>query len=994
MPASEENDHTKGAMIALVPAAKDAERLAIDGGEPAEQLHCTLLFLGDDASAYDKEARKAITEAADEFATMLGPIEAKIFGAAHWNGDGDKSSWVWSVGDTGEGESSDYGEGLQSAMSLAADVMLQSGVYQEMPVQHSPWVAHICAVYSDDATLLPELEKRLGPLVFDRLRISFGNEDHDVLLESSSQAVSAGGALRRAPTVNEIACRVDFNAVHRAWESATDTAVSALTDAVGGWKRAIHAQIVKDLSSGRPEALTDLTLSTTHAAMELERLMVGHAQRCGTEMQREAERQGVKVPKWSLPDDAMTASVGGRRLLSVVAHLTSDLVAAGVLQSAKRKLTGLLSISDSPQHIAAEVDKDLASSEDTGVRSAVGSAMTAAQNVGRRAVLEVTEPARYYASEILDKKTCDPCKDADGEEFISLEVAIKAYPVMGYKDCVGARHGNSCRGMIIASWSDSGTASASGYSDGSEDNGMPWHVAKSSECESDKPWAVIKDADDSVVGCHETEESANEQVAALYAEEKASGGKESTANTSTLADKKQCPPGMVLDEDTGECVKSSESMAARQEPDPAIAMEKGKTAPWRGPLAIEGADTGDGRQFDVGSLFWSEDIKPGEMPLRWNKEDSHGGEPRTLAVNVGRIDRVWREEETGMIMGEGLLNLAVEDGRTAHGMVKDGFLRGVSVDVDSVKRADMELIWPETDPKSGSEETDVFDQIFAEPEKVIYHNGRIRAATLVDIPAFVEAYIELLDENGEVLSRSEPEESLVSSAKTRTRSHPAMSRLWTPPAAWFRNPELSFYSGIVVTDQGRVYGHAAPWNSCHIGIDGSCVQAPHESEHPYYMTGETVCDDGSRVAVGQITVGTGHAPLTWSMKDAVEHYDNTGTVVADVAVGNDAHGIWVAGAVREKADPLSVYELRASGRVSGDWRRVGGKLRLVGLLGVNVAGFLEEDKMRTLVSSGNTQALVAAGSPREQWSTSQQSIEQWAMRVVMGMLRRRVHPEA
>jgi HK97 family phage prohead protease len=48
---------------------------------------------------------------------------------------------------------------------------------------------------------------------------------------------------------------------------------------------------------------------------------------------------------------------------------------------------------------------------------------------------------------------------------------------------------------------------------------MPWHAAKSDQCPASKPWAVIKNADGKVVGCHETQESANKQVAALYANE-------------------------------------------------------------------------------------------------------------------------------------------------------------------------------------------------------------------------------------------------------------------------------------------------------------------------------------------------------------------------------------------------------------------------------------------------------------------------------------------
>lgn len=51
---------------------------------------------------------------------------------------------------------------------------------------------------------------------------------------------------------------------------------------------------------------------------------------------------------------------------------------------------------------------------------------------------------------------------------------------------------------------------------------MPWHVAKSEKCSVSKPWAVIKDSDDSVAGCHATEDAAKSQLAALYASEQRS----------------------------------------------------------------------------------------------------------------------------------------------------------------------------------------------------------------------------------------------------------------------------------------------------------------------------------------------------------------------------------------------------------------------------------------------------------------------------------------
>lgn len=54
---------------------------------------------------------------------------------------------------------------------------------------------------------------------------------------------------------------------------------------------------------------------------------------------------------------------------------------------------------------------------------------------------------------------------------------------------------------------------------------MPWHTAKDSRCPSDKPWAVVKDSDGSVVACHISEEAAQKQVAALYINVEDAGGK-------------------------------------------------------------------------------------------------------------------------------------------------------------------------------------------------------------------------------------------------------------------------------------------------------------------------------------------------------------------------------------------------------------------------------------------------------------------------------------
>lgn len=48
---------------------------------------------------------------------------------------------------------------------------------------------------------------------------------------------------------------------------------------------------------------------------------------------------------------------------------------------------------------------------------------------------------------------------------------------------------------------------------------MPWHIGTSASCPSSKPYAVIKDADGKVAGCHPTKAAAKKQLAALYASE-------------------------------------------------------------------------------------------------------------------------------------------------------------------------------------------------------------------------------------------------------------------------------------------------------------------------------------------------------------------------------------------------------------------------------------------------------------------------------------------
>lgn len=175
---------------------------------------------------------------------------------------------------------------------------------------------------------------------------------------------------------------------------------------------------------------------------------------------------------------------------------------------------------------------------------------------------------------------------------------------------------------------------------------------------------------------------------------------------------------------------------------------------------------------------------------------------------------------------------------------------------------------------------------------------------------------------------------------------------------YFTDPQLDGPTPITI-DGDRIYGHLATWGTCHIGIQNVCTTAPHSiANYAYFRTGAYLADDGV-IPVGQITMGTGHASLSMNSKLAAAHYDNTGSVVADVAAGEDSYGIWLAGALRPGLDDDQVRTLAAAA-LSGDWREIGGNLELVAALAVNVPGF-PVPRVGLAASAGEQVALVAAG---------------------------------
>ena len=509
--------------------------------------------------------------------------------------------------------------------------------------------------------------------------------------------------------------------------------------------------------------------------------------------------------------------------------------------------------------------------------------------------------------------------------------------------------------------------------------------------------------------------------------------------------------GMVEEEVVEEEVVDEEEPPV---PDELIPAED-ENMPVYGVAAPEGVESGDGRSFLPGALTWR-DLP---LPLTWQRADigEHNGK-----VVVGRLDSLERRDD-GMVHWTGELLTDVAETEEVINLIAQGALSGVSIDADKGVQSmpsDAEMEEALSTGRMPSQE---------------FSEARISGLTIVQIPAFQEAFISLgIDPEApepvaaaaEVKSYkrgsgwiTHPEETnrihnywtkgkgaakirwgtngdftrctrqlrkyieprflnrtcaqwhhdalgywpgelgkpgnppdtpenrrraarnassldpnctdcedtamiAASADKDFPGMAPAISLVSAAPPALtdrriFDDPKLDGPTALQIVGN-HAFGHLATWGVCHIGIDRKCVTAPKsKSSYAHFHLGAIDTTEGE-LAVGTLTLGTGHADLNLSASSTSAHYDNTGTAVAKVRVGEDEHGIWFSGVVCDGVTDEQVRTLKAAGGLSGDWRSIGGNLELVAALAVNVPGF--PVTRPALAASGEKQtALVAAG---------------------------------
>lgn len=241
---------------------------------------------------------------------------------------------------------------------------------------------------------------------------------------------------------------------------------------------------------------------------------------------------------------------------------------------------------------------------------------------------------------------------------------------------------------------------------------MPWHIEK-----RDGEYCVIKDADDSVAGCHASRDEAADQIRALYASEEDDDGDEMSEIIAQLREIAQ----MMMPAELETSTEPQEPEVVQTDIETPIPEHFA----WEGVLTLEGVETGDGRLFKEGAVTWKDELLP--VPFTWQRSSAPGHDGN---ITIGRVDSIFRAEN-GEIRGRGIILSGPDAPPEAEeylNLLKVGAAGWVSIDGDS---AEFELLdSPDGDPYK---------------MKQYFTSINIRSLCAVSISAFETAKIQLAD---------------------------------------------------------------------------------------------------------------------------------------------------------------------------------------------------------------------------------------------------------
>ena len=156
--ADAEEAKSKGGMVAFRLRTSDAQKIAIPGGEPVEDLHITMLYMGEDVGAGPPPAE--IYDACDYVAQNFPVFFPRIFARAEFNPDTEDVCGVYLVSDS-------------TQLDEMRDMLLVelNGTTLEVPEQHAPYIPHVTMGYGLDIDYL----NFVGEICIDRISLNWAS---------------------------------------------------------------------------------------------------------------------------------------------------------------------------------------------------------------------------------------------------------------------------------------------------------------------------------------------------------------------------------------------------------------------------------------------------------------------------------------------------------------------------------------------------------------------------------------------------------------------------------------------------------------------------------------------------------------------------------------------------------------------------------------------------------------------------------------------------
>jgi hypothetical protein len=841
--------HT-GAMVALIPTDADAARLAVDGGEPVDQLHCTLLYLGE-AAAIPDEARAAIIDAVRAYVDGWPPVEADGFAVSLFNpgdavqSDGKQRDTCVVLGLSGD----DVDIVHDMVAEAVGEVEADPGGFT-MAEQHAPWVAHVTLTYTSDPGQILTLVDRVGPVTFDRVRVVFAGDATDIPLDGSPPPGEDGSeedAAALAASFAEFQSRMPAH-LQRYWIRR-----------IAPWGHGSFKRCVRQIRPHYPQDPEGTCANLHHEATGTWPGRHGSKNHDGT---------GATIDAVVLSEGDMTMASPTMPMPAVKPDQTPD------------------GICPDGQHLDPGTGECLPDEADAGYSTSLE-----------------PQPDEHLHTIVYEGKPTGESKDGQprGRMFTHGSIVWREPPFAYHWQRSSSAHSGQPETVQV------GRVDRVVRLDGQGPDGVnEVHFFVRLDLQSPEGLDYARRLVDgfaiwSSVGGDESIHSSDlELIFPEIDDDEAAASDEDGVLSLLFGGEPELTVFNHYRVSEVSAVSNPALADATVEPTQALidalaAMGVLTAAA----VASHKTGTSDGT-WDAGANVKRLADDAGEATLRkvfaWLPDG-----------DVSKSSAKFPHHEVSADGTPGAANMAACS--SGIGALHGG--RGGT----SIPDADRKGVYNHLAAhlKAGGQEPPAFDA-----------GPIVAAGHIIEIPE-------------------------------------------VPPAWWFDEPvDVSAHGALTVTDEGRIYGYLAPDGIAHRSFPGRRVTVPMgRVDYGRWMGGEAIVAGGGRVVAGPITMECGHLPpeAASAADTRMQHYDNTCAVVAKARVGENRHGVWIAGALEPGVSADQVSRMLAC-RLSGDWaphpERPGWREFVAALL-VPVPGFPMARTAPSLrVADG---ALVASAVP-------------------------------